>query len=121
MKELEGKEVFLKPTGNNARRCDGGKDKYKKATIIKAARVNVTVRLEGYGFDQKFRYDGNRLQSDCNSGYIVFTSEQDIKDNNEVLRLSEIILSEYRYSSRWHSLGLEKIKKIAEILGLDND
>lgn len=77
MKHLEGKEVYLRPTGNNAR---GNKNGYKKATIIKVAKVNITFRIDGRN-EQKSRFNGTRI-SENNSGYQVYETEQEA--NNDI-------------------------------------
>lgn len=41
-KELEGKEVYLVPTGNNSRYFKEG---YLTAKIVKVARINVTIKI----------------------------------------------------------------------------
>lgn len=65
MKELEGKTVYLRPTGNNARR---GTAEVQKAFIVKVAKVNVTFILNGMSREFKYRFKGRELRGECNGG-----------------------------------------------------
>ncbi len=117
MKELEGKDVYLIPTGNNARRRDTGF--YEKAKIIKVARVNVIFRIDGYQSDDKYRYEGNRLTAgDYNAGYIVFPTKSEMDDYFLAKELAGKIYRKYKFQETWERVGVEKLKQIAELLGL---
>jgi len=59
MKELEGKKVFLRGTGNNARR--GGGEKIIPAVINKVARVFATVTVGNSRYKSKYRINGRHL------------------------------------------------------------
>ena len=113
-KSFDGKEVWFEPTGNNARYDRG----YKKGRIVKVARVFVTFTLEDSGREDKCRFDGNRLIGECNSGYIVYETEQDIIDHKDSVGLAEAISDRARFSSHIDGIGLEKLKKIAALLGI---
>lgn len=68
MKHLEGKTVYLLPTGNNARYSK----EVKKASMVKVAKVFATVVIENSSLESKLRFKDNRLSDTCNGGYVVF-------------------------------------------------
>jgi len=79
MKHLEGKDVFLIPTGNNA--IGKKKGEYIKAHIIKVARVFVTFTTDNFPYEHKYRMmDDRYIGNEYNGGYRVFENEQEIKD-----------------------------------------
>lgn len=117
MKEFEGKKVYLYPTGNNAR----GKIKIKQAFIVKVARVNVTYIINGYSREQKEKYQGGHINSGCNSGYRVYESMQQISDYILAGEIARKLSEKLRYSSDFQRLGLDNVKAIAEISGIDLD
>lgn len=108
MKEFEGKDVFLRPTGNNARR---NSEKIIKANIIKVAKVNTTFSMDGWRHEEKLRYRGNELYSEHNSGYVVYGSEKDINDYYLLCKLSVEVSDKLRYLINTRNLGLDKVKK----------
>ena len=116
MKELEGKEVYLRPTGNNVRHFRH--DKYVKATILKVARVFVTFKLEGSWHEDRYRFKGRSLNGECNSGYIVYADEKELKDYYEACAIAKQITDKYRYSSDYEKLDVIKLRQISEILGV---
>lgn len=116
MKHLEGKTVYLIPTGNNAR--NRAKGYYQKAVVVKVAKVYATLIIDESRYESKFRFNGNRLDGGYNSGYLLFETEQDIDDHYEVGRLSNKISDNFRYSSDLRQLSLDKLQMIAEILEL---
>ena len=115
MKELEGKTVYLRPTGNNARR---GAPAFVPATINKVARVFVTLTLDGHSCQKKYRAHGRRLESEHNAGYIVFASVDEIEDELEVERLASAITDKFRYAADYRRLDKETIVGVAKILGV---
>ncbi|MEN8237335.1 MAG: hypothetical protein ABFQ95_07345 [Pseudomonadota bacterium] len=115
MKEFEGKEVWLRPTGNNAR---GNRGKHIKAVVVKVARVNATVRIDGWGRDEKFRFNGHHLDSGYNSGYAVYASQAELVKYYERVRISGLISTEYRYQRDFQRLPLDKLIKVAELLNV---
>ena len=118
MKHLVGKTVYLWPTGNNVSRSRGAKiaDQIKTAEVVKVARVNLTIKINGR--DWSYRYSAERMtiSGDCNSGYMVYESMQDLNDYQEVCRLSDIISRKIRYSSDLIKLGLKKVRDIADLI-----
>jgi hypothetical protein len=112
MKHLEGKTVYLRPTGNNTR--DGYK--VKKAVILKVVRVFVTLKIEDYFYEDKFRYEGNILKGECNSGYVAYETEQDLEDFYEAQKLAKTISKKCSYSSQLEKLGLDKLKQLIKLL-----
>jgi len=117
VKELEGREVYLYPTGNNAR----GKISIKKALIVKVARVNVTYLLDGWARSIKERYQGFYIDSGCNSGYRVYESMKQIDDLMLSRDIAKSLSRKLNYSSDFERLGLEKLKLISDIVGIDFD
>ena len=117
MKELEGKTVWLRPTGNNARR----QAKDLKATVLNVARVNVTIQKEGYQYDEKLRYNGRLLSEGCNSGYQVYETLEDLYDWRRSALLEDKIAKFFRHTTRLTDLGLIKLERIAELLGVEVD
>lgn len=113
MKELEGKTVYLRPTGNNARR---GAADVQKAFIAKVAKVNVTFILNGMSREFKYRFKGRQLSSELNSGYVVYESAKELSDYYEAQELAAAISEKYRYQSDYAQLRLDKLKQVAEIL-----
>lgn len=117
MKHLEGKTVYLIPTGNNAR--NRAKGYYQKAVVVKVARVFITLLIGETRYESKLKFNGNHLDGGYNSGYLLFETEQAIEDHYEVGRLSNKISDNFRYSSDFRRLSLDKLQMIAEILGLE--
>lgn len=113
MKKHEGNVVFLRPTGNNARRSNL---KIIKAKIIKVARVNVTMLIEGHTINTVLKYRGNELYSEHNSGYVVYESQKDLDDYHLLCKLSLECANKLQYVRHFESLGLDKIKAILNIL-----
>jgi len=111
MKHLEDKEVYLIPTGNNARYNSG---KYYKAKILKVAKVNITFIKEG-GFEQKSRFNGNQI-GNGNSGYEVHETEQGVKDYILSVELSKKIYAKFYCSGSYQVLNIEILKQVAELL-----
>ncbi len=123
MKELQGKEVYLIPTGNYARRMkfqSEGFPGYLKATVIKVARVNITLKIDnGYKYEEEFRYEDTSLSTGHNAGYNLYKSLQELEDHLLSQKIAQTIFSEYRYNRDWQEVGADNLKKIAEILGLE--
>jgi len=112
-KELEGKEVFLLPTGNNARAGKG----QLEATIKKVARVFVTI--EWHGYEQKYRISKGVCYNNVrhvDGGYYVFESQKAIFEHCETKRIAGLITEKYRYQSDFAQLDFETIKKVANLL-----
>lgn len=115
MKHLEGKEVYLRYTGNHAR---SNSKKWCKAKIIKVARVFITFIKEGSIYQDKWRYDDNRLDSDCNSGYVIYETKKELDDYFLSNELSSKITDKYQYKRNYMELDIEILKQIAELLGV---
>ena len=114
LKKLEGKEIYLTPTGNNARGLL--KSKVTVATVIKVARVFITIKLSGYKRYEKLRIGTNHeggIDLDCgyNSGYIMYDSIEKLKKRREILKLSKSISDEFRFQHDYARLDLNNIKK----------
>lgn len=117
MKHLVGKEVFLRGTGNNAPRHGLG-EKFEKAKIKKVARVYATIIFDGSSYEQKLRIKGNHLDNDCNGGYEVYETEQEIKDYFLSAELALKIFNKYGNPSKFKELDLKTLKKVAELLSV---
>ncbi len=115
LKKLEGKEIYLSPTGNNAR--GSLKSKITVASVIKVARVFITIKMKGYRSEEKLRISGRHeggINLDCgyNSGYIMYDSIEKLEERKEILSLSRNISDEFRYQSDYSKLDLETLKKL---------
>lgn len=120
LKALIGKTVFLDGTGNNRKR--GGPTPILRGVIKSVGRVNVRIEIDGMR-EGKFRFNlsyGNskkpHLDEGYNSGYYLYASYKDVEDHKEAMRLSSLISASYRHASCYSILGLDKVKKIADIL-----
>lgn len=120
MKQLEGKEVWLEPTGNNARRT--GRSEPVKALVVKVSRVFVTLKIGDHDREEKLRvceWDKMHLEDDHNGGYHVHESKQAYLDSIEVERLGGLITRQYTYSKGFRSIGVDAMRKVAELLEID--
>ena len=113
LKELEGKEVYLRPTGNNSNKYS---PKIIKATIVKVARVNVEFLIDGCKNTYKYKFNGMRIESGHNSGYVVYESAEALDNYLMVKDIARKITDSYRYQSDFERLSIDKITAIAEIL-----
>lgn len=113
MKELEGKTVYLRPTGNNVRR---GTQEVQKAFVVKVAKVNVTFILNGMSKEFKYRFDGRTLKGEYGFGYVVYESAQELSDYYEAQDLAKAISEKYQYHSDYATLSLDKLKQVVELL-----
>lgn len=123
MKELEGKRVLLRPTGNNVPRGKNSGNGCRWADVIKVARVNVTVKFEKGFREEMFRiseYGNRRIGSDCNAGWIIFDSEEAYLEQRKKERLACQISEHLRYSKVLEDMALEKVEKIAVLLEIDS-
>lgn len=119
MKHLEGKKVFLVPTGNNIKKSI--KREILSCIVRKVARVNVTVEWpRGYQEKYKFSIYGKQISLDggFNSGYMVFETKKEIEDMYAVREYSEAIQEKFQYQSHWQKLDIDTISKVAELLGI---
>ena len=116
MKDLEGKAVFLRPTGNN-RRSSKPKE-IIPAKIIKVARVYATFIRGAFHIEDKGRVNGLHLDTGHNSGYQVFPDKQAIDDLLFIERTARKIVNKFQYASDYEKLDRETITKIANRLGI---
>ena len=116
MKDLEGKEVFLRPTGNNRR--PSNPEKIIQAKIIKVARVYATFIRGDFHIEDKGRVNGLHLDTGYNSGYQVFPDKQAIDDLLFVESTARKIINKFQYTSDYEKLDRETITKIANRLGI---
>ena len=107
-KHLEGKEVFLIPTGNLARRS---KDTIS-LPVVKVARVFIT--LYQCPSEIKYRYEGNRLDNGHNGGYLLFKSMDAAHAYKEKMKLAQDLSRRANYF-RFSDLCISDLKKIEEI------
>ena len=116
MKDLEGKEVFLRPTGNNRR--PRNPKKIIPAKITKVSRVYATFIIEKSWawVEEKGRITGLHLNTGCNSGYQVFPDKQAIDDTLFVERVARKIINKFQYTRDYERLDRETITKVANLL-----
>ena len=116
MKDLEGKEVFLRPTGNN-RRPSKPKE-IIAAKIVKVARVYATFIRGDFHIEDKGRVNGLHLDTGHNSGYQVFPDKQAIDDLLFVESTARKIANTFPYAQHYEKLDRETITKVANLLGI---
>ena len=116
MKDLEGKEVFLRPKGNN-RRPSKPKE-IIPAKIIKVARVYATFIRGDFNIEDKGRITGLHLDTGCNSGYQVFPDKQEIDDLLFIESTARKIANTFPYALHYEKLDREAITKVANLLGI---
>ena len=116
MKDLEGKEVFLRPTGNN-RRPSNPKE-IIAAKIVKVARVYATFIRGDFHIEDKGRVNGLHLDTGYNSGYQVFPDKQAIDDMLFVESTARKIANTFPYAQHYEKLDREAITKVANLLGI---
>ena len=117
MKDLEGKEVFLRPTGNN-RRPRNPKEMII-AKIIKVARVYATFILDGSWVEEKGLVNGLHLDTGHNSGYQVFHNKQALDDLLFIESTARKIVNKFQYAGDYEKLDRETITKVANLLGIE--
>ena len=116
MKDLEGKQVFLRPTGNNRR--PGNPKEIIPAKIIKMARVYATFIIDKAWSESKGLVNGLHLDTGCNSGYQVFPDKQTIDDLLFAEMVAGRIINKFKYRSDYEKLDRETITKVASLLGI---
>ena len=116
MKDLEGKEVFLRPTGNN-RRPSKPKE-IIPAKIIKMARVYATFILDESWVEEKGLVNGLHLDTGHNSGYQVFPDKQALDDMLFIESTARKIANSFQYAQHYEKLDRETITKVASLLGI---
>ena len=116
MKDLEGKEVFLRPTGNNRR--PSKQKEVIPAKIIKVSRIYATFILDESWVEEKGKITDLHLDTGCNSGYQVFPDKQTIDDLLFVERVVTKIIDKLRYDCDYEKLDRETITKVANLLGI---
>ena len=117
MKDLEGKEVFLRPTGNN-RRPRNPKE-IIIAKIIKVARVYVTFIRGDFHIEDKGRINGLHIDTGYNSGYQVFHNKQALDDLLFIESTARKIVNKFQYACDYEKLDRETITKVANLLGIE--
>lgn len=117
MKDLEGKEVFLRPTGNN-RRPRNPKEMII-AKIIKVSRVYATFILDESWVEEKGLVNGLHLDTGHNSGYQVFHNKQALDDLLFIESTARKIVNSFQYARDYEKLDRETITKVANLLGIE--
>ena len=118
MKDLEGKEVFLRPTGNNVRYTDTA-TKIIPATITKVARVYATFIRGDFNIEDKGKITGLHLDTGCNTGYQVFPNRQSVDDILFVEMVARKIVNSFQYVRDYEKLDRGTITKVAVLLGIE--
>lgn len=117
MKDLVGKEVFLRPTGNNIR--PGNPKEIIPAKIIKMARVYATfIKIGAFNIEHKGLVNGLHLDTGHNSGYQVFPDKKAIDDMFFIESTARKIFNKFRYKSDYEKLDRDTITKVASLLGI---
>ena len=114
IKELEGREVLLRPTGNKV--GFGNTKETIQAKIIEVAHTFATVYLCNQ--EQKFKITGMYLSDSVNGGYLVFANKEEFEDFLFVEDVAEKIVDNYPYKRHYEQLDRETITKIAALLGI---
>lgn len=111
-----GQEVFLEPTGNLVRRRSGDVQ-LQRGTIIKIARKYFYVdRGSGWGPD-KFEVETfQNINSDCNSAWILWATEEAYCEAKELERRLECIRSYFRNRHRSEMVPSEVINGVYEMI-----
>ena len=118
MKDLEGKKVYLRPTGNNVRYTDTA-TKIIPATITKVSRVYATFIRGDFNIEDKGRITGLHLDTGHNSGYQVFPNRQSVDDILFVEMVARKIANKFQYASDYEKLDRGTITKVAVLLGIE--
>ncbi len=116
MKDLEGKEVFLRPTGNNRR--PSNQKEIIIAKIIKVARVYVTFIRGDFHIEHKGRINGLHIDTGCNSGYQVFHDKHALDDLLFIESTARKIANLFPYCQHYEKLDRDTITKVASLLGI---
>ncbi len=116
MKDLEGKEVFLRPTGNNVDRMNP--NKIISAKIVKVARVYATFIIDKAWRESKGLVNGLHLDTGCNNGYQVFPDKKAIDDLLFMESTARKIANRFQYAKHYEKLDRETITKVASLLGI---
>ena len=117
MKDLEGKKVYLRPTGNNVRYTNTA-TKIIPATITKVSRVYATFVVDD-SWEDKGRVNGLHLNTGCNSGYQVFPDKQTVDDLLFIESTARKIANSFQYAQHYEKLDRETITKVANLLGIE--
>jgi hypothetical protein len=116
MKELLGKTVYLRGTGNNTR----ARHTPLEAKVIKVAKIYATI--EHGTQSEKLRYVHRRgvweLVGNCNNGYEVYETAQHFHDRIEAAKLANVISEKVRYPVNLYEMDVNKLRQIAELLEL---
>lgn len=115
MKHLIGKDVFVRPTGNEARYTD---KPYLKAKVVSVARVYAEITFEGCNFPRKYRIkEGLKIEDDYNGGFVIYETEQAIKDFLEKQELASLIYSNMN-QSELRKLSIDTLKLLKKEMNL---
>ncbi len=121
MKHLIGKKVWLSPTGNNQLRSNPYE--IKTGTVTNVARVKLDIMLDSFQWAQKINfYEGKYgliLDSGCNSGYILFETEDAINEYYFRIRISKKLHAQFTFPKNWEDLSIHQLKQITEIVGIE--
>lgn len=115
-KELEGKILYAKGAGNNARRGS----RIEEYEVVKVARVNVTIKQVGYSRERVLRKSDsqkNYLDGGYSSGYYFYETLGEIEEEQEAEELYDNIKKKYFSSYTMRSpVPLGTLKLIQELL-----
>lgn len=114
-----GQELFLEPTGNNARYSTG----IKTVTVSAVGRKFITIATEGRDHHWKYRVNNNRdhisSEGDYNSGYNYYFSKEELEERKLTRVLGGKISEKCRVVGGLYDVSLTNLKQIADLLGLE--
>lgn len=114
---VEGRIVYIVPTGNLVRTY--GPDT-RKGVITKVGRKYIYIKIYGAyrGGEEGVRFDKETLrgESEYNSTWLAFGSEQEIKDRKEVHKLHNELQKFFSWGGKSHKLTLKQLRAIKEII-----
>ena len=114
MKYTKGQKVFIKTTGNAARYRGS---EIIPGEVITVGRKYVTVRF-GYSSIKFNSEEEYKQESKYSAEYILYETEQEILDENEVDNLSARLRKAFSYYGK-APYTLEQLRAIAKIIELE--
>lgn len=121
IKDYVGKSIWLRPTGNNAHRGCG--TKVIEAVVVSAARVQCVIKIitdTGGGYEEKLRFSPQHgeLSNNHGGGYATYPTREALENYYTARLYAQAISEKYQYRTDWQSVELDKLKQIAELLGV---
>lgn len=111
-KSQAGQIVYGLGTGNFASYFKGKIFKF----TIHSVKTKFVELIDDGGRVHIVEKEGFKSKEDCNSGYDLFETLQDIEDLKEIKVLADEIYKTFEYGRNRKNLSLDKIKRIADII-----